>query len=166
MKRDLLVNIMLCLSLLVVLSLIYGCDSADRAQRIETEVRMKEANSVLGLPAISNWTEKRLLKQLYELRDQEGLATFTYTQALDGSLRFLCNSIGYGMPFSAQYSNPQRVARQAYSLPQPEPNGLFMPEGLSATWVLCVDPEGVPRPVYLEPVIVVSPFRFVHPFDD
>ena len=158
MRRN---KILLAAALLV---LFMGCDvsNADRAQTEATDRMMAEANSILGLPTISNWTEKRLLKTLYELRDQEGLQTFTYTQALDGSLRFLCNSVGYGMPFSAQYSNPERMIRTSSgaTLPQPEPNGLFMPEGLSATWVLCIDPQGTPRPVYLEPVIVVSPFRF------
>jgi hypothetical protein len=34
-----------------------------------------------------------------------------------------------------------------------------MPEGLSATWVMLVDPKtGEPRPVYVEPSILVSPF--------
>ena len=44
-------------------------------------------------------------------------------------------------------------------LPQPDPNGLFMPTSSSATWLMMVDPNGgKPRPVYIEPEIVVSPF--------
>lgn len=164
MKLDRMGITVLSIALLAALFLLVGCreDTADREQQRATADMMSEAHAILGLPAISNWTEKRLLKQLYELRDQEGLQTFTYTQALDGSLRFLCNSVGYGMPFSAQYSNPERKLNMSeMTLPQPEPNGLFMPEGLSATWVLCVDPQGTPRPVYLEPVIVVSPFQLL-----
>jgi hypothetical protein len=44
--------------------------------------------------------------------------------------------------------------------PQPEPNGLFMPDNVSATWILCLDEEnsGV-RPVYSEPELIVSPFE-------
>jgi hypothetical protein len=32
-----------------------------------------------------------------------------------------------------------------------------MPTGLSATWILASTPEG-PKPVYVEPEILVSPF--------
>lgn len=72
--------------------------------------------------------------------------------------------IGYGIPYSAQYSNPEKeVYEGGYdsgfgSLPQPEPNGLFMPESSSATWLIMLDKEGNPRPVYVEPLIIVSPF--------
>jgi len=27
------------------------------------------------------------------------------------------------------------------TIPQPDPNGLFMPDGLSATWLMMIDPE-------------------------
>jgi len=44
-------------------------------------------------------------------------------------------------------------------MPQADPNGLFMPEGLSATWVMLWDENTEEfRPVYFEPVIIVSPF--------
>lgn len=45
-------------------------------------------------------------------------------------------------------------------MPQSEPNGLFMPDSLSATWLMMIDPDtGEPRPVYVEPLIIVSPFK-------
>ena len=44
-------------------------------------------------------------------------------------------------------------------VPQADPNGLFMPTGLSATWLMMIDPKThEPRPVYIEPEIIVSPF--------
>jgi hypothetical protein len=44
-------------------------------------------------------------------------------------------------------------------LPQADPNGLFMPTSSSATWLMMIDPKtNKPRPVYVEPEIVVSPF--------
>jgi hypothetical protein len=68
------------------------------------------------------------------------------------------------LPASTKYSNPEKFIykRQRYGikLPQAEPNGLFMPDGLSATWLMMVDPEThAPRPVYIEPLIIVSPFK-------
>ena len=44
-------------------------------------------------------------------------------------------------------------------LPQADPNGLFMPSGLSATWLLLIDPKtGDPVPTYVENEIIVSGF--------
>ena len=45
------------------------------------------------------------------------------------------------------------------AMPQADPNGLFMPSGLSATWLMMIDQRtGEARPVYVEPQIIVSPF--------
>lgn len=130
---------------------------------------MREGVAQTGLPAMRNFQEKKMLKMLYELRDQEGLVCYAYlVNQLNGTVgQFLGKCIGYGLPASTQYSNPEKMAHQNNynggsfgTLPQAEPNGLFMPEGLSATWLMMVDPStGDPRPVYVEPLIIVSPFK-------
>ena len=81
----------------------------------------------------------------------------------EGRLWHVCDSIGYGIPFSAQYSNPE-VLHSEYNhgmtgLPQPEPNGLWPPTSTSATWVVCSSPDGEFVPLYVEPSITVSPFE-------
>ena len=135
--------------------------NADRATAAQTERLMQEANAQAGLPAISNYTEKKFAKMIYELRDQE-ITTYTYTVNMNGDRRLLCESVGYGLPYTVQYSNPTRTVRTTSygveQLPQPEPNGLFMPDGLGPTWVLCSDGKGGVRPVYAEPELLVSPF--------
>lgn len=132
--------------------------SAAREQAKQTEAMAQESNRQVGMPGIGNFTEKRLLRQLYELRDQE-IVTFTYIVDWQGRLFHVCNSIGFGMPFSAQFSNPERwYGGSGATLPQPEPNGLFPPTSTSATWVICADSNGEFRPVYVEPQIVVSTF--------
>lgn len=140
----------------------------------KTEAAMSEANRQVGMPAIVNFQEKKLMKQIYELRDQEDLVCHAYLfNKMTGEVgQYLGKCIGYGLPYSTQFSNPQRVVDvhdfgvESYEsnasavIPQPEPNGLFMPEGLSATWLLLIDPEtNKPRPVYIEPEIIVSPFK-------
>lgn len=137
---------------------------------------MRESNRQIGLPAIINNQEKKIMKQIYELRDQENLVCYAYLFNKDSGKvgQFLGKCIGYGLPYSTQFSNPmkvvdpERVAGHSkyqgegafLSMPQPEPNGLFMPEGLSATWLLLINPETKePRPVYVEPEIIVSPFK-------
>lgn len=134
---------------------------ADREQTRITDQLTAEANAQVGMPDIINFTERRLTKQIFELRDRPKLSTFTYIVDLNGNLHCLGNSIGFGVPYSVQYTNPEKIARNGanwgITLPQPDPNGLFMPGGLSATWVVVIDPDtGELAPTYVEPEIIVS----------
>jgi hypothetical protein len=140
--------------------------SSDDIAKKQTEKAMKEATSQIGMPAIKNFQEKKLVKMLYEIRDKENIVCYAYTKSdYTGKLIYLGKCIGYGVPYSAQFSNPEKEVFSSFqggfgSLPQPEPNGLFVPDGLSATWLMMIDPNtGKARPVYVEPEIVVSPFK-------
>ena len=88
---------------------------------------------------------------------------------MQGKPVFIGKCIGFGLPYSVQYTNPSKLvdrrgqpasaALEAHIIPQADPNGLYMPQGLSATWLMMIDPKtGKPRPVYVEPEIIVSPF--------
>lgn len=138
--------------------------SADAKQQAQTNLLLAEADRQVGMPNITNFTERKLAKKILELRDTEGLRTWTYIIDMHGQRHFLTESIGYGLPYSVQFTNPEQVAhRSSYqggsfgTLPQADPNGLFMPDGLSATWIIASTPDG-PTPMYVEPEIVVSPF--------
>lgn len=165
MKRFLVIAIMVTVMMLTMGN--SSCTSkndTDKKQAAQTEKLAAEADRQVGQPGITNFTERKFVKYLYELRDQDGVSTFTYTVDMHGKLHFLCESIGYGIPYSAQFVNPEKPkwwsSGAAVTLPQPEPNGLFVPDGLSATWVLCIDDKGESvRPVYCEPEILVSPFK-------
>jgi hypothetical protein len=86
---------------------------------------------------------------------------------MNGKLIKVCDSIGYGINASIQYSNPEKQVPMDLGqyngegvMPQAEPNGLFMPEGLAATYVMCVDGENDDvKAVYIEPEIIVSPIE-------
>lgn len=149
-----------------------GCDetkmSSDEELQVKTENSLKESNRQIGIPSIINFQEKKNLKWIYELCDQEDVICHVYLMnEMNGTIgQYLGKCIGYGIPYSTQFSNPIKTVDtwQANGfieqLPQPEPNGLFKPEGLSATWLIMIDPEsGKPRPVYVEPSIIVSPFK-------
>ena len=141
-----------------------GVSKADKDMQKQTDAMVSSANQAVGMPNITNFTEKRFAKLIYELKDSN-VTTFTYFMDLNGGLHFLCESVGFGMPASVQYVNPQRKIGRLESIttiPQPEPNGLFMPEGLDATYVLCSDGKGSVKPVYTEPKIIVSPFKLQH----
>lgn len=147
---------------LVLAPLLGACpaNNTDREQARQTEQMVAEANRRIGPPNITNFTERRFAKQIMELRDEE-VTTYSYFVDFNGRLHFLCESVGFGLPYSVQYVNPERrisTVSDTGTIPQAEPNGLFMPDGLSATWVLCADGEGGVHPVYSEPSLVVSPF--------
>ncbi len=160
MKRFIIITALLCTVLFLV-----SCEgnSADFKQQKETETLMQELHRQVGLPNIKNFQQKKLMKMIFELNDQENLLTYVYLKSdYTGKLIYVGEAIGFGVPFSAQYTNPMRIAKHystRYKMPQPDPNGLFMPTSSSATWVMMMDPEGNPRPVYFEPEIVVSPFK-------
>lgn len=145
-----------------------GCDytpSSDETQREQQERILQEGTAQTGMPAIKNFRERKLLKQIIEMRDQDGLVTYTYTvPETTGRPVFLCNSIGYGLPAATQYTSPEKVdyhSTGSVSIPQADPNGLFSPSSAEGTWVLCTDPSGSgkTRPVYVEPRVIVSPFK-------
>lgn len=161
---------------LIVLALIatslVGCietpaPRADQIDAVRQEKNLKEAQAQTGLPAMVNYQEKKNLKAIYELRDQEKLVCYAYLyNEMTGKLIFFAKCLGYGIPYSTQYSNPERLAGNwetpstgNIALPQAEPNGLFMPSSSEATWLMVIDDTGTPHPVYVEPRIIVSPFK-------
>jgi hypothetical protein len=162
----------LSLIFIILMFFMFSCNkrednSSDTQLQNKTETMLREANSQLGLPAIKNFQEKKTLKWIYELCDQENLICYAYLyNSYKGKVgQFLGKCIGYGIPYSTQYSNPEKeVYKGGYqqgfgTLPQAEPNGIFKPEGLSATWLIMIDPKTKKqRPVYVEPEIIVSPF--------
>jgi hypothetical protein len=154
-----------------------GCSaeqSATDIQRDRQNVVTKEGAMAVGVPAIANFREMRQLKDIYELRDQDGLVTYTYTfSEVTGKPTFFCDSIGYGIPYATQFTASETMQRYALpgtrdrtaswgdeKLPQSEPNGLFPPASADGTWVMCKDPGSAKvRPQYVEPKIIVTTFK-------
>ncbi len=153
---------------LLVPILLAGCverpPTADQVDTAQQEQQLKQAQQQTGLPNIVNYTEKKLAKMLLELRDEQRIPTYSYISNQTG-LYFLCNSIGFGIPYATQITNPEKTEVAGYSQgwavtrPQAEPNGLFMPASADATWTICSDSKGAIVPVYVEAHLVVSPFK-------
>lgn len=153
------------LLLLLTLTALTSCEenvSSDSLQNEKQEEMNKQAVQAVGMPAIINFSEKRHLKDILELRDKES-PTITYVRDMNGRLHKVCNSIGFGIPNSTQFTNPQKIAdsyQGGYAiLPQADPNGLYSGSS-EATWVLCLNPKsGKIAPTYLEDRITVSTFE-------
>ena len=153
--------------LLLALPFVFGlaaCDVAPNSTQIERkkqEEMTMQAVTQVGMPAIVNFAEKRMFKDILELRDKN-TPTTTYLVGMNNQLTKVCDSIGFGLPYATQYTNPQRTFSDAHgygTVPQADPNGLYSPASADGTWVLCVDhKDGKAKPVYIEPRILVSPF--------
>jgi len=165
----------------VLLACLIGCNvqktTSDDIQRERQETILKESVAQVGMPAIKNFRELKILKDIYELRDQNGLVTYTYMEnmvptvipgrtVLGGKLTYIGESIGYGIPASTQYTNPQKIEEWTQQggyaiIPQADPNGLFSPASAEGTWVMMLDKKsGKALPQYFEPRIVVSTFKY------
>ena len=137
-------------------------ESSTQIERRKQEELSLQAVQSVGMPAITNFAEKRMFKDILELRDKN-TPTTTYLVGMNNQLTKVCDSIGFGLPYATQYTNPQRIAYDSghgsVTLPQADPNGLYSPASADGTWVLCVDhKDGKAKPVYIEPRILVSPF--------
>lgn len=159
------------------LFMLAGCAPAPTSSdnmRDQQEQNLGNAIKSVGTPSIKNYREMRIMKDLYELRDQNGLVTYTYLKSeVDNKLCYYGETIGYGIPYATQYSASESMQRYyvkatgdggpsygAARLPQAEPNGLFPPAAAEGTWVMLKDPDGPDvKPVYVEPRIIVEPFK-------
>lgn len=165
MKKVVTISLVLFLSVGLV-----ACENPSSNQDKAQEVMSKKTGRLqaqavrqTGMPEIENFRERKIAKWIYELRDEKGLSTHTYVKSeYKGKFHYLGKTIGYGLPYSVQFSNPKRTVGRFHKegieqLPQPEPNGLYPPEGLAATWILLDTGKGnKPEPLYVESDIIVS----------
>ena len=155
------------LLVLPFIALLSACEqppeNSTQIERKKQEELSLQAVTQVGMPAITNFAEKRMMKDILELRDRN-VPTTTYLVGMNNQLTKVCDSIGYGLPYATQYTNPQRLSSLSTEhgvavIPQADPNGLYSPASADGTWVLCVDhKDGKAKPVYIEPRILVSPF--------
>lgn len=153
------------LLLIPMLFLLTACpetDNAEKRQAEQTRALLGEADRQIGMPLITNFTEKKFAKHILELRDKS-IATHTYVQnKMQGCFIYLGTSLGYGLPYAVQFTNPEKKGKwvESPNLPQADPNGLYMPDSLSATWVLLYSKEAdKAQPVYVEQELLISPFK-------
>jgi hypothetical protein len=142
------------LLLIGVVSLLSACGqhedyrNSQQIERDNQEKILKNMAQSVGMPAIVNYSEKRMMKDILELRDKMQ-PTYTYLVGANNQLTKLCDSIGYGLPYATQYTNPSLA----------DPNGLYTPASADGTWVLCLNPKNKKvEPQYIEPRVIVTTY--------
>lgn len=157
--------------------LFVNCDyqpSSDEVQQERQEQILKEGTAETGMPNVTHFRQRKLMKYIIEMCDKE-VSTFSYLEnmsptivkghtALGGKLTYLGPTVGFGLPYSTQYTNPEKVLHPysgAYlTLPQADPDGLFKPTSAEGTWLIMLNPDTKQaEPVYVEPRVVTVPFK-------
>lgn len=143
-----------------------GENAARQRQQAAVNQLSDQADRQVGMPAISNFQQKKLVRDIYERTDR-ATTTYAYVQGLDGRLTCFGQGIGYGVPYGTRSTPPEStmgVYQDNSTLAQPEPNGLYLPDNASATWWQMLNREtGKVEVVYLEPTIVITPFKLSGP---
>lgn len=164
----------LILGIIFSIVILTGCNvdttqvsSVDSQQQAKQEQMLNNQNNEVGMPDVHNNTEKKMAKMIYELRDNPKLICYAYTKnEMDGKYIYEGRCIGFGLPYATQYSNPEKFgvvdggeysALNPYTMPQAEPNGLFMPSSAAATWLMMINEDtGKTEVQYYEPNIIVT----------
>lgn len=143
-----------------------GCNTSTSDQKLaaKQEILMLEAEQQVSMPNIINFTQRKTLKWIQELCDQGNLVNYAYTYSeMTGKYTYIGKCLGYALPFSTQFTNPEKIVRKEasiyFNMPQADPNGLFMPSSSEASWVVLIDDlSGKPYPIYSEPRLLITPF--------
>ena len=154
--------------LLVVglISLLTACGPAPQRQLTSQELEERKQEEMqrngiesVGMPAVVNYAEKRMMKDIIELRDKMQ-PTYTYVMDMNGHYHKICDSLGYGLPYATQFTNPQKESDHSRSIiAQADPNGLYSPASADGTWVMCLNPKTKKaEPQYIEPRIFTTTF--------
>ena len=147
--------------LMSLLLLVASCDkTSDEVQTAQQEKILMEGSAQTGMPAVKNFTERKLAKMLIEIRDQQDLPTYAYVfSPYLGRLIKVCDSIGFPLPYATQYTNPQKLVTTTNGgvpMAQADPNGLFSPSSSRASWILCKVPgKDIVKPAYSETDLMV-----------
>lgn len=140
-----------------------GCDTTSTRVEQQDMEKQQEVYVKTQPTPFFDWSfERHLMIKLYEARNN-AIATYSYLQSpYTGKIMSSCPSLGYPIPATTQLTNPEKVYMSPAGsyvdvIPQAEPNGLYSPPATSATWVMCVGPDGNVEPVYWESNVQTYP---------
>ena len=165
----------ICVVLVGMVFMLSGCGSSyntevNQERAYQTE-QMAQSATEIGMPEITEFYEKKMAKEILEMRDDSSLICYAYSKNdMSGKYVYLGKCMGFGLPYSTQYTNPeQRLTGYESVIPQADPNGLYSPDGVSATWLMMIDETTGERSIsYNENDVIVQqtkiPARLVESF--
>ena len=138
-----------------------GTRTADQKAAVQQEDLAERAQTEVGIYQPTNFVRKRLANRIAQMLDTPSLVTVSYAQGLDGRLRCIGHTIGFPLPGATQTTAPTHfvvkphtvhpyVPRDYEQAPQAEPDQLFSPSSMDATWILLINEKGIAEPAYFE----------------
>lgn len=157
-----LITIITIISLGVCFSCSEGTSSQDAKDRADSNEQLEQYAKRQPMPRFDWSLEREMVRKLYDLRNKK-VATHSVWRSALGTIEGDCSSIGFGIPYDTSLTNPLKVGYRATNvgvgiIKQHEPNGIFLSENTSATWVMCVGPGGSLEPHYVETKVTVYPY--------
>lgn len=146
-----------------------ACNINKKTATKEANIVSKQLSQLLKAQPVPmfDWSFERYLAiELYKLRNKK-VATHAVWRSDYGIIEGDCPSLGFGIPYDVQLTNPLVATDEDLegydhtsltTIEQPEPNGLYSSKNTSATWVLCVDENGMIEPIYIESHVTVYPY--------
>ncbi|WBU76756.1 hypothetical protein JAVIER_159 [Vibrio phage Javier] len=141
-------------------------DSANAKEQQQVQRQQRQYAKVQPVPFF-NWSlERDMVIQLYQLRNLKAATHVVWrgdTSVIEGD----CPAIGYGIPYDTSLTNPlgstdediEGYEKTALTtVGQAEPNGVYASTNTSATWVMCVNEQGLIEPVYVEAKVTGYPY--------
>ena len=135
--------------MLPVVCLITMATFADRAKRERVEKSK--------LPTITNFEERKFLKEVLELKDL-GVDTWIYKTNVDGKLFLVGKGVGFPVSDGALLSSPLVRETPFMTVPQAQPNELFTPDSAKGSWIKLLTQDGT-RLYYSQDSLTCSQVR-------
>lgn len=140
-----------------------GCiESSDNKDRKFVDKQQEHYSAVQPLPFYDYSIPRDILIQIYNVVATEARSTYTIIESITGETKFHGPSLGFGIPADTSLTNPLKGDYDyngcSVVIEQAEPNGLFSSKNTDGTWVLFVDKNGEPVPVYTEHKVTTFPF--------
>ena len=145
-------------SALAVAGIVFaGCGSSSNPNTLEQAQQRQDSKLLINnqpLPVASRSQERQTLIEIEKAQIQGVQTTsFFFNQGVQNPVK-VCPSIGAPIPNTASLSNPLQLSKPDSSgstaVAQMDPNGVYVPQNSSGTYVLCVGKGGKPYVAYWE----------------
>lgn len=136
-----------------------ACDESTDSQKEEKKQQEAISQQMLKSQPLPSFSYSQMRQNLIEIETAQAqgvqTTTFFFNQGVQDPI-MVCPSVGVPMPNTSSLSNPVAVEKHPdngggnVGVGQMEPNGTYIPEASSGTYVICVNANGQPYAQYWE----------------
>jgi hypothetical protein len=133
-----------------------GCSDVPKGQKLENKQQKAATEQLVANQSIPVAGYSQMRQTLIEIEKAQiagtATTTFFFNQGVVDPVK-MCSSIGTPIPNTASLSNPTQIIKRydsAVAVDQMDPNGVYIPESSTGTYVLCVNDNGKPYVSYWE----------------